>query len=162
MEHLNLEVTITEEEIKLLANDLGKQEQEGEPCEDLRIQLAEREKKGKDLNLRIVICTQSPLRATNQDTVIELDVTPIVNPTTLRETSGWDEMLELQRQDKARSPPMHPVFSPKRKKTSYASKVVEKVVDDTVEKLHMNMTHRAINEEKKYYDNYFDNYFEYL
>ena len=63
LEHLNLEVAITEEQIKLLANDLEKQEQEGEPCKDLRIQLEENEKKGKDLNLRIVKCSQSPLRA---------------------------------------------------------------------------------------------------
>ena len=47
LEHLNLEVAITEEHIKLLANILEKQEQEGEPCEDLRIQLEEKEKREK-------------------------------------------------------------------------------------------------------------------
>jgi len=72
LEHLNLEVAITEEQIKLLANTLEKHEQEEEPCKDLRIQLEEKEKKGKDLNLRIVKCSQSPLRARNQDKVIDL------------------------------------------------------------------------------------------
>jgi len=111
--NFNLEVAITEEQIKLLANDLEKQEQEGEPCKDLRIQLAEKEKKGKDLNLKIVKCSQSPLCVTKQDTVIELDAAPIVpTPTTVGTGSGWDEMLERKKQEKARFPPIHPVFPP--------------------------------------------------
>ena len=110
LEHLNLKVAITEEQIKLLANDLDKQEQEGEPCEDLRIQLAEKEKKGKDLNLRIVKCSQSPLPATTQDMVIDLCAAPFVNPPTDKGVSGWDEMLALKRQDKAISLPIRPVF----------------------------------------------------
>ena len=117
----------------------------------------------------MVKCSHTPLRATNQDVVIELDVAPIVNPITVRGTSGWDKMLELKRQDKARSPPIHPGFPPKRTKTSYASKVVENGANKRVEKPDIDMTpkgnqlrfhlsykaskdcktDRAINEEKK-------------
>ena len=101
--------------------------------------------------------------------VIDLDAVPIVCPPTDVGISGWDEMLELKKQDKARSPPIHPVFSPKRTKTSYAAKVVEQAADKRVEKpdIHMTLkgnqllfrfsykaskdckTDRAINEEKK-------------
>ena len=58
--------------------------------------------------------------------VLDLYSGPTVTPTTDAGISGWDEMLALKRQDKARSPPIRPVFTPKRPKTTYASKAAEK------------------------------------
>ena len=48
-------------------------------------------------------------------------------------------MLALKRQDKARSPPIRPVFSPKRPKTTYASKAAEKGAEKRAEKSDIDM-----------------------
>ena len=91
-------------------------------------------------------CSHSPLRATTQNTDIELDASPIVpTPTDAGTGSGWDDMLARKKTDKARSPPIHPEFSPKRSKTLYAKMVVAKAVDKSVEDNDMGMTPQAIN-----------------
>jgi hypothetical protein len=127
LEHLNLEIALTEERSRLLAIAIEKKELEGEPCEDLRIELSEKEKKGKDLNIRIVKCSQSPLHAANQDNmVIELDLDSEVQPIQVSGVSDGDN-AHSKNQDKARTPPIRPANSPKRPKFTYASKVSESV-----------------------------------
>ena len=44
LEHLNLEVALTEERSRFLAIAIEKKEQAGEPCKVLRIELSEKEK----------------------------------------------------------------------------------------------------------------------
>ena len=116
LEHLNLEIALTEERSRLLAIAIEKKEFEGEPCEDLRIELSEKEKKGKDLNIRIVKCSQSPLHASNQENmVIELDLDSEVQPIQVSGVSDGDN-AHSKNQDKARTPPIRPANSPKRTK----------------------------------------------
>jgi len=98
-----------------LAIAIEKKELEGEPCEDLRIELSEKEKKGKDLNLRIVKCSQLPLHASNQENmVIELDLEPEVHPIQVAGVSDGDD-AHAKNQDKARTPPIRLANSPKQR-----------------------------------------------